>query len=53
VQAYVPPMPIPATPLFPWTHADQHRFEAELTAHVADRLFPCVGAKSALARGKM
>lgn len=47
------PMPMPATPLFPWRHADQDRFERELQDYVGDRAFPCVGAKAALARGTL
>jgi len=43
----------PITPLFPWRHADQDRFERELQDYVADRDFPCVGAKAALARGTL
>jgi FPC/CPF motif-containing protein YcgG len=46
-------MPQPETPLFPWRHADQDHFERLLQDHVADRLFPCVGAKAALARGTL
>lgn len=46
-------MPQPSTPLFPWRHEDQDRFEKLLHEHVADRLFPCVGAKAALARGTL
>lgn len=46
-------MPIPPTPLFPWTHAAQEELESLLYEHVADREFPCVGAKSALARGTL
>ena len=47
------PMPSPPTPLFPWTHEAQEKLESLLHAHVADRDFPCVGAKSALARGTL
>jgi FPC/CPF motif-containing protein YcgG len=39
--------------MFPWRHDDQDRFEALLHDHVSDRLFPCVGAKAALARGTL
>jgi uncharacterized protein len=46
-------MPQPETPLFPWRHADQDHFERLLQDHVADRSFPCVGAKAALARGTL
>ena len=46
-------MPQPATPLFPWRHEDQDRFERLLQVHVEDRLFPCVGAKAALAKGTL
>ncbi|WP_301090898.1 guanitoxin biosynthesis heme-dependent pre-guanitoxin N-hydroxylase GntA [Sphingomonas sp.] len=46
-------MPQPATPLFPWRHEDQDRFERLLQHHVEDRLFPCVGAKAALAKGTL
>ena len=46
-------MPIPATPLFPWTHKDQDELESLLHHHVAERDFPCVGAKAALAKGTL
>lgn len=46
-------MPSPATPLFPWTHADQQSLELALTGHVAARDFPCVGAKAALGKGTL
>ena len=46
-------MPQPATPMFPWRHRHQDRFETLLQDHVADRGFPCVGAKAALARGTL
>jgi FPC/CPF motif-containing protein YcgG len=46
-------MPAPVTPLFPWRHEDQDRFERLLQEHVEDRLFPCVGAKAALAKGTL
>ena len=41
------------SPLFPWRHAAQADLEALLQGHVADREFPCVGAKAALARGTL
>ena len=43
----------PPTPLFPWRHEDQDHFETLMKEHVEDRLFPCVGAKAALARGTL
>lgn len=43
----------PDTPLFPWRHEDQDHFERLLQDHVENRLFPCVGAKAALARGTL
>lgn len=46
-------MPAPETPLFPFTHAAQAELEAALQAHVAERAFPCVGAKAAMARGTL
>lgn len=46
-------MPIPATPMFPWVHDAQSDLESLLQTHVADRAFPCVGAKAALARGTL
>lgn len=46
-------MPQPVTPMFPWRHRAQDQFETLLQEHVADRLFPCVGAKAALARGTL
>jgi hypothetical protein len=39
--------------MFPWRHDAQGQFEAMLEAHVADRAFPCVGAKAALAKGTL
>ena len=41
------------TPMFPWRHAAQSDFETLLHDHVADHLFPCVGAKAALAKGTL
>ncbi|HEX8486844.1 guanitoxin biosynthesis heme-dependent pre-guanitoxin N-hydroxylase GntA [Sphingomonas sp.] len=46
-------MTSPHTPMFPWRHDAQGQFEAMLEAHVADRAFPCVGAKAALAKGTL
>lgn len=46
-------MPTPATPLFPWVHDAQSDLESLLQSHIADRAFPCVGAKAALARGTL
>lgn len=43
----------PPTPLFPWRHTDQDHFETLLKEHVEERLFPCVGAKAALAQGTL
>lgn len=39
--------------MFPWTHQAQERLQSQLFAHVEDADFPCVGAKSALARGTL
>lgn len=39
--------------MFPWRHEAQQALEAMLFAHVAERDFPCVGAKAALARGTL
>lgn len=39
--------------LFPWIHEAQASLEAMLFAHVRDAGFPCVGAKSALAKGTL
>lgn len=41
------------TPAFPWISSRQHDAENALAAHISDSLFPCVGAKSALARGTL
>ncbi|MBB3695125.1 guanitoxin biosynthesis heme-dependent pre-guanitoxin N-hydroxylase GntA [Sphingomonas sp. BK580] len=46
-------MPAPETPLFRWTHQAQEELETLLHGHVAERSFPCVGAKAALARGTL
>lgn len=46
-------MTAPETPLFRWTHHAQAELESLLHAHVAERAFPCVGAKAALARGTL
>lgn len=46
-------MPAPETPLFRWTHKSQAELESLLNAYVAERSFPCVGAKAALARGTL
>ena len=46
-------MPVPETPLFRWTHQSQAELESLLNAHVAERSFPCVGAKAALAKGTL
>lgn len=46
-------MTAPDTPLFRWTHHAQSELESLLHAHVAERAFPCVGAKAALARGTL
>ena len=43
----------PHSPLFTWKHAAQDSLQALLEQHVADRGFPCVGAKSALAHGTL
>ena len=40
-------------PLFPWKHEAHDALEALLHEHVADRAFPCVGAKAALAKGTL
>ncbi len=39
--------------MFNWKHEAQDRLEATLFAHVEDRTFPCVGAKSAMAKGTL
>ncbi|QKS00485.1 YqcI/YcgG family protein [Sphingomonas sp. CL5.1] len=39
--------------MFHWTHDAQAKLERKLSAHVAAAPFPCVGAKSALARGRL
>ena len=39
--------------MFNWTHAAQTELEQRLFDHVKDIAFPCVGAKSALARGTL
>ncbi|MEH3046000.1 guanitoxin biosynthesis heme-dependent pre-guanitoxin N-hydroxylase GntA [Sphingomonas adhaesiva] len=39
--------------MFPWVHDAQSDLELLLQSHVADRAFPCVGAKAALARGTL
>ena len=39
--------------MFNWKHEAQDRLEALLFDHVDDRAFPCVGAKSAMARGTL
>lgn len=40
-------------PMFDWSRPSEKSLAKELHEHVADRLFPCVGAKAALARGKL
>ena len=39
--------------MFNWKHEAQDRLEALLFDHIDDRAFPCVGAKSAMARGAL
>lgn len=39
--------------MFNWKHEAQDRLQSLLFAHVEDRAFPCVGAKSALAKGTL
>jgi len=39
--------------MFHWTHTAQDALERKLFAHVEAASFPCVGAKSALARGRL
>ncbi|MEG8040911.1 guanitoxin biosynthesis heme-dependent pre-guanitoxin N-hydroxylase GntA [Sphingomonas sp. LR60] len=39
--------------MFRWTHHAQAELESLLHDHVAERAFPCVGAKAALARGTL
>ncbi len=39
--------------MFPWQHEAQATLETMLFSHVAERDFPCVGAKAALARGTL
>ena len=41
------------TPLFDWGSPHHDRLAGALHDHVADALFPCVGAKAALARGTL
>ncbi|MBA2934352.1 YqcI/YcgG family protein [Sphingomonas sp. CGMCC 1.13654] len=40
-------------PLFPWRPATQDALEKALKTYVTDPAFPCVGAKSALAKGTL
>lgn len=40
-------------PLFPWRPATQDALEEALKTYVTDPAFPCVGAKSALAKGML
>ncbi|WP_374942701.1 guanitoxin biosynthesis heme-dependent pre-guanitoxin N-hydroxylase GntA [Sphingomonas sp.] len=39
--------------MFPWRHDAQTELQTMLEEHVADRAFPCVGAKAALAKGTL
>jgi FPC/CPF motif-containing protein YcgG len=39
--------------MFRWIHHAQAELESMLHAHVADRAFPCVGAKAAMAKGTL
>lgn len=39
--------------MFRWTHHAQAELETLLHSHIADRAFPCVGAKAAMARGTL
>ena len=39
--------------MFPWKHKAQDELQTLLFDHVADAAFPCVGAKSAMARGTL
>lgn len=39
--------------MFRWTHHAQAELESLLHDHIADRAFPCVGAKAAMARGTL
>jgi FPC/CPF motif-containing protein YcgG len=39
--------------MFPWKHKAQDELQTLLFDHVSDRAFPCVGAKSAMARGTL
>lgn len=39
--------------MFNWKHEAQDRLQAMLFDHVDDRAFPCVGAKSAMAKGTL
>lgn len=43
----------PTKSMFDWQHAAQRKLEAMMFAHVADRDFPCVGAKAAMARSTL
>lgn len=46
-------MTVPRSSLFPWRPESQGALERALHRFVADPAFPCVGAKSALARGTL
>jgi len=39
--------------MFHWTHRAQDDLKSLLFSHIADAAFPCVGAKSAMARGTL
>ncbi|UZW57432.1 YqcI/YcgG family protein [Sphingobium sp. JS3065] len=39
--------------MFPWHHRSQNHLEQALQAHITAPEFPCVGAKAAVARGKL
>jgi FPC/CPF motif-containing protein YcgG len=39
--------------MFRWTHHAQAELDSLLHDHIADRAFPCVGAKAAMARGTL
>lgn len=49
----VPKMNKPTGTLFPWQHPAQEQLENLLTTRIDDPQFPCVGAKAALARGRL
>lgn len=53
LRSFSPPMLTKTTPLFAWQSPSQNPLTQLLHDHVADAVFPCVGAKAALARGML